>query len=84
MRTVISKDGVPIAFNRSGEGPSIILVVGTFNDWSTGTPLAALLAKHCTVFTSDRHGRGMSGDTAPSAPPRMARSSRRMVFHKMD
>src|SRR5258708_13738524 len=59
MRTVISKDGAPIAFNRSGEGPSIILVVGTFNDRSTVTPLAPLLANHCTIFTSDRHGRGM-------------------------
>jgi hypothetical protein len=36
MRTVISKDSAPIGFDRSGEGPPIILVVGAFNDRSTG------------------------------------------------
>ena len=35
MRTVISQDGTPIAFDQSGEGPPIILVVGAFNDRST-------------------------------------------------
>ena len=28
MRTVISKDGTPIAFDQSGQGPAIILVAG--------------------------------------------------------
>jgi hypothetical protein len=41
MRTVLSKDGTPIAFDQSGEGPPIILVVGAFNDRSTAAPLAA-------------------------------------------
>jgi len=67
MEKVLSKDGTPIAFDRSGEGPPIILVVGAFNDRSTGRPLAALLSEHCTVFNYDRRGRGMSGDTAPYA-----------------
>ncbi len=31
MKTVISKDGTPIAFDQSGEGAPIILVVGAFN-----------------------------------------------------
>jgi pimeloyl-ACP methyl ester carboxylesterase len=65
MDTVTSRDGTPIAFDRSGEGPPVILVVGAFNDRSTGAPLAALLAPHFTVFTYDRRGRGGSGDTAP-------------------
>jgi pimeloyl-ACP methyl ester carboxylesterase len=65
MRKAISKDGTPIAFDQSGEGPSIILVVGAFNDHSTGVPLAAQLAEHFTVFNYDRRGRGASGDTAP-------------------
>jgi pimeloyl-ACP methyl ester carboxylesterase len=70
MRKVISKDGTAIAFDRSGEGSPIILVVGAFNDRSTGAPLAKLLEAHFTVFTYDRRGRGDSGDTAPYAVDR--------------
>jgi pimeloyl-ACP methyl ester carboxylesterase len=62
MRKVISKDGTPIAFDQSGEGPPIILVVGAFNDSSTGAPLAAQLSEHFTIFNYDRRGRGASGD----------------------
>jgi len=67
MRTVLSKDGTAIAFDQSGQGPALILVVGAFNDRSTGLPLAAVLSEHFTVFNYDRRGRGMSGDTAPYA-----------------
>lgn len=70
METVTSRDGATIAFDRSGEGPPVILVVGAFNDRSTGAPLAAHLAPHFTVFTYDRRGRGDSGDTAPYAVER--------------
>ena len=62
---VLSKDGTAIAFERIGDGPPFILVVGAFNERSTGGPLAAYLAAHSTVFTYDRRGRGDSGDTAP-------------------
>src|ERR1700681_646160 len=65
MPEVLSKDGTAIAFERIGEGPPLILVVGAFNDRTRGAPLAAFLAPHCTVFTYDRRGRGDSGDTAP-------------------
>jgi pimeloyl-ACP methyl ester carboxylesterase len=65
MRTVISKDGTTIAFDKVGQGPAVILVVGAFNDRSTGTPVAQQLKKHFTVFNYDRRGRGDSGDTAP-------------------
>ncbi len=67
MRKVISKDGTQIAYDQSGEGLPIILVVGAFNDHSTGAPLAAQLSEHFTVFIYDRRGRGESGDTAPYA-----------------
>src|SRR2546423_2769096 len=67
MRTVMSKDGTPIACDQSGQGPALILVVGAFNDRSTGLPLAAVVSEHFTVFNYDRRGRGMSGDTAPYA-----------------
>jgi pimeloyl-ACP methyl ester carboxylesterase len=67
MRTVISKDGTPIAFDQSGHGPALILVTGALTtrvDWSS---LAAHLAPHFSVFTYDRRGRGESGDIAPYA-----------------
>ena len=67
MNTVISKDGTPIAFEQSGEGPAIILVVGAFNDRAAGAPLACVLEAHFTVFNYDRRGRGESGDSAPYA-----------------
>jgi pimeloyl-ACP methyl ester carboxylesterase len=67
MGTVISKDGTTIAFEKSGEGPAIILVVGAFNDRAAGAPLARFLERHFTVFNYDRRGRGESGDTTPYA-----------------
>lgn len=71
MNTVDSSDGTTIAFDRSGEGPPVILVDGAFMHRSFGQPkLAALLAEHFTVFTYDRRGRGDSGDTAPYAVER--------------
>lgn len=70
MDTVTSRDGTPIAFDRFGEGPPIILVVGAFNERATGEPLAQFLAPHFTVYTYDRRGRGDSGDTAPYAVER--------------
>jgi pimeloyl-ACP methyl ester carboxylesterase len=65
MGTITSKDGTPIAFDQSGQGSAIILVVGAFNDRATGVPLARYLEQHFTVFNYDRRGRGESGDTAP-------------------
>jgi pimeloyl-ACP methyl ester carboxylesterase len=70
ISTVTSKDGTTIAFDRIGAGPSLILVVGAFNDRSTGAPLAEVLASSFTTVTYDRRGRGASGDTAPYAVER--------------
>jgi pimeloyl-ACP methyl ester carboxylesterase len=67
MKKVTSKDGTTIAFDQLGTGPALILVVGAFNDRSTGTPLTQFLEQHFTVFTYDRRGRGDSGDTLPYA-----------------
>lgn len=73
MKKVTSKDGTPIAFDQSGEGPAVILVGGAFQyraiDPQTAQ-LAALLAQHFTVFHYDRRGRGDSGDTQPYAVER--------------
>src|SRR5215207_6319681 len=67
MKTVTSKDGTPIAFEQSGKGPAIIMVVGAFNDRSTAVPITQLLEQDFTVFNYDRRGRGDSGDTPPYA-----------------
>lgn len=72
-RTVISRDGTPIAYEKLGAGPVLILVGGALdhrNSPSTGLPLAALLAESLTVYAYDRRGRGDSGDTAPYAVAR--------------
>ncbi len=70
MDKVRSKDGTAIAFDRSGEGPPIILVVGAFNARATGAPLAAALQERFSVINYDRRGRGDSGDTLPYAVER--------------
>jgi pimeloyl-ACP methyl ester carboxylesterase len=70
LRHVISKDGTRIAFEQSGKGPAIIMVVGAFNDRTTGKPLGQLLESHFTIFNYDRRGRGDSSDTLPYAVER--------------
>jgi pimeloyl-ACP methyl ester carboxylesterase len=67
MGKVISRDGTSIEFDRSGDGPPVILVVGAFNDRSTGAPIAKLLESDFTVINYDRRGKGASGDTLPYA-----------------
>ena len=69
MKTVISKDGTPIAFDRSGQGPALILVTGALNTRPSSS-LAARLAQSFSVFAYDRRGRGESGDTMPYAVER--------------
>jgi pimeloyl-ACP methyl ester carboxylesterase len=72
MEKVVSKDGTAIAFDRSGNGPALILVDGALCYRASGpmAPLKALLAQHFTVIMYDRRGRGASGDTAPYAVER--------------
>jgi pimeloyl-ACP methyl ester carboxylesterase len=75
MRTVNSKDGTRIAYDKIGEGPALILVGGMFEQRamdSETSQLAALplLAQHFTVFHYDRRGRGDSTDTQPYAVER--------------
>ncbi|NUP01091.1 MAG: alpha/beta hydrolase [Nonomuraea sp.] len=69
---ITSKDGTPIAYERVGEGPAVILVDGalSFRGSSINGDLAKALAPDFTVYTYDRRGRGESGDTAPYAPER--------------
>jgi pimeloyl-ACP methyl ester carboxylesterase len=67
MKKVISKDGTPIAFDRVGQGPPLILVSGATAVRQWNAPLAEVLAADFTVFNYDRRGRGDSGDTLPYA-----------------
>jgi pimeloyl-ACP methyl ester carboxylesterase len=70
MNRVTSSDATTIAFDRSGEGPAIILVGGAIQHRAIDertTALAALLARRFTVFHYDRRGRGDSLDTPPYA-----------------
>jgi pimeloyl-ACP methyl ester carboxylesterase len=73
METVVSRDGTSIAFDRTGQGPPVILVGGAFQHRAidlTAARLAGLLGPRLTVFHYDRRGRGDSGDTAPYAVER--------------
>jgi pimeloyl-ACP methyl ester carboxylesterase len=59
-----SRDGTTIAFDRSGDGPPIVLVGGAFQTRADTKMrmLAELLAVRFTVINYDRRGRGDSGD----------------------
>ncbi len=75
MSKVQSRDGTPITFDRSGQGPAIIMVTGALYTRPAEAPSAeapgeASLARHFTVFAYDRRGHGQSGDTAPYAVER--------------
>jgi len=69
---VVSKDGTRIAFDRVGEGPAVILIVGALCSRALGpaVKLAPLLAGQFTVFTYDRRGRGESVESSPYAVER--------------
>ncbi len=81
MGTVTSKDGTRIAYDQSGEGPALILVLGAFNDRADGAPLARFLERHFTVYNYDRRGRGESGDTAPYAVEREIEDLDALIEH---
>jgi pimeloyl-ACP methyl ester carboxylesterase len=64
METVISHDGTPIAFDRIGSGPAVVLVGGAFSyrRFPKTVELARRLADRFTVINYDRRGRGDSGN----------------------
>jgi hypothetical protein len=68
--TVTSNDGTTIAFDRSGDGPPVVLVCGGSVDRMSNASLAQHLAADFTVLNYDRRGRGDSGDTEPYAVER--------------
>jgi pimeloyl-ACP methyl ester carboxylesterase len=70
--TTVSRDGTPIAYDRVGRGPAVVVVDGTFGSRTFGpnVKLPANLSAHHTVFHYDRRGCGASGDTRPYAVAR--------------
>lgn len=71
MYKTISADGTPIVYNRAGQGPAVIFVLGATatrglaaqqGDADADTPF--------TAYVYDRRGRGDSGDTPPYAVER--------------
>src|SRR5438046_32417 len=56
MRHVVSKDGTPIAYECSGDGPAVVLVGGLV-DRPENVPLAEVLAGHFTVYIYEPRGR---------------------------
>lgn len=63
VEKLTSTDGTPIAYQHSGSGPALVIVVGAFCDRTTTADLTPLLAPHFTVYEYDRRGRGSSGDS---------------------
>ena len=67
MRKVISKDGTQIAYDKTGQGPALIIVAGAFQGRMAMGAYAEPLSEKFTVYNYDRRGRGDSGDTLPYA-----------------
>jgi len=67
--TITAADGTRIAYERTGEGPPLIIVDGAlcYRGQGPSGPLAKELADAFTVYTYDRRGRGESGESAEIA-----------------
>src|SRR5690348_17055175 len=61
---VKSKDGVFIAIECAGAGPTFLVVHGGTGDRSRWTPLFPLLVSNFRVCAMDRRGHGASGDSS--------------------
>ncbi|HLJ32354.1 MAG TPA: alpha/beta hydrolase [Ktedonobacteraceae bacterium] len=70
MSKVLSKDGTDIVFDRSGQGPALIMVSGATATRAAAAGAAESSSPYFTVYAYDRRGRGDSGDTPPYAVER--------------
>jgi pimeloyl-ACP methyl ester carboxylesterase len=62
IKTIASKDGTPIAYRRSGRGPSLILTHGTGGSHARWAAILPALEPYFSLYAVDRRGRGESGD----------------------
>ncbi len=62
MERVTSSDGTQIAYEKTGNGPPMVIVHGTPDDHTYWEMVQQLLPQHFTVFTIDRRGRGQSSN----------------------
>lgn len=73
MAKVTSRDGTEIAYDSTGDGPTLIVVTGATQFRAFDSSLAVfagLLKDGLTVINYDRRGRGESGNTLPFSPQR--------------
>jgi pimeloyl-ACP methyl ester carboxylesterase len=70
MHKVVSRDGTTIAYEKSGDGPPIVLLNGGFRDHTIFASLVPEVAPYCTTYVYDRRGRGESGDAPTYAVER--------------
>jgi len=50
MRQVVSEDGTRIAYDKIGQGPSLVIIGGALGDHRFYAPLASELAREFTVY----------------------------------
>jgi pimeloyl-ACP methyl ester carboxylesterase len=62
MEHVTSADGTRIAYERTGDGPPLVLVHGSINDHRAWGAVAPAFSERFTVYAMDRRGRGESGE----------------------
>ena len=62
IEQVISTDGTPIAYPRSGARPPLVLVRGSAADHTRWAPILPAIEERFTIYAVDRRGRGGSGD----------------------
>ncbi|WP_117591375.1 alpha/beta fold hydrolase [Haloprofundus halophilus] len=62
-----SSDGTEIAYERTGDGPPLVLVHGTAGDHTDWQRVRPALDERFAVYALDRRGRGESVDTAKYA-----------------
>ena len=72
LTTVASGDGTSIAFERTGTGPTLVIVDGAMSSMAFGPSeaTAAALSGDFRVYRYDRRGRGYSTDGKPYAVAR--------------
>ena len=64
MEFIKSRDGTLIAYEKTGEGPPMVLVHGGTVDHTGWKLVLPKLAKHLTTYAIDRRGRGKSDDSS--------------------